>query len=367
MRNFKLVLLFTCSLSSALFAEIPEIIKTYLDKNKTRIEKWTKTQEATSQEQSAVSVIIADALIRRYKAALDPRQEINDAKKELAAYIHRMYLSRDQTIHENTHGSLSAINELIAHFNGSINYKLAEGLARINYHGHTLPLQINTKDDGTVLIKLKGINMPLDNLAPRSSSFYDDCLELVVNLQEKTANLEWIGSVETICPIPDVDQKGNYLVKLAEDLAKNLGAQTMHLEDLSRISCAKNQSTTPFRLLRIFLDKPSWYQTHNYEPVDGKTASSLMAEYHSIRALKLSEMMDELKSLAGENRAKIDEIITSVEDFKSNNNGNLAADFLAWLWEKNCEQYQNVIEIIMTDTNLLRQFKLFVPFKKSLI
>lgn len=325
--------------STTIHADIIPEIKNYLFKNTVKIKEGLPI-ELTAEEMVTLAYNITDNLLKRYNKHL---KDINrlESRQELAKFILINVLSNyaDNRL-ENLLRDEEAVQKIINKYSGA----LKGDMIRIKYKNYDLPLKVLFRGDKLVF-KLIGTSLPLNDAIENKT-----CLIVAFDPQKNTLEIEWIGTLTSACPIPVDAKAGDFLLSLGEDLGKTLGATQIKLEDQSRILCDRNQKLVDLRTLRIFQNKQGWYQSKGYKPAKDKFLERLNIQWEGLRALKLSEVKSKLSSLESSLQQKLENelniFVKQLKSFSTENQSDLLADFMNWLWERNCEAYTHIYSLI---------------------
>lgn len=171
-----------------------------------------------------------------------------------------------------------------------------------------------------------------------------------------------IGGISPKCKIPD-SKAGTWLINLSKKMLCYLGINHSTLEDDSQLLCDKNNVKIKFLLLRLFQKKKfiSWYETFGYNfnfntsRVQNKFKGYDKEQFNKdISLLSNIKMSDIIEVLIEDDLPKIpsslptsqssivyediDNVIEILEKYPPTKDMTLA-DYMVFLWEKNCEYY----------------------------
>lgn len=328
-------------------AGIPAVIEDYLQNNAQEIRRGLPANYAP-HELILIAERIAEILIHRHKSSFDLSNKYDDLKSELTrdilTHVFPFYEQGDSaSIAKN-----AVIQKILTDFSGD----LVGDLMRIKFENLVLPLKVSASPS-SVLIKILGAPLKLKVEPPLSDP--KTCFWLRFDPIAAQATLEWLGTLESACPIP-AKRQGEFLLSLAQALAKSMGATKIKLQDEARVLCDKDQTTANLHILRTFQNKVGFYEQSGYKPKDPQIEKIMARQRQALRALKLSELNTLIlsyKSKKGISELKQAFEAQQVKFNESKEANDTVASFMSWLWQENCADYNKVYKLIFQELPLL--------------
>lgn len=333
--------------STLAFATIPPQIDTYLNKNAQNI-RGSLPLSYGAPELIILAQRMAELLIKRYQNIIDPLVKQEELHKELTTYILFDIFPRKQSTDSEDIAHNSYIKKLLEKFSGNI----IGNVLRINYKNISIPLSVSAHPN-SISFKILGAPVKLDVEPAVSDS--KSCFWLRIDPPKNEATLEWLGTLESACPII-VEKQGEFLLFLAEVLAKTMEAKQIKLQDEAQVLCERNQLTTKFHTLRVFQNKSNWYVDHGYKPKDKEIDLLMTLERQFLRNLTLSNINKTLDDRKSQKNISLlfsvfkEQQLNYAHSRKASDN---FADFMSWLWETNCEDYIKVYNLIFKTPGII--------------
>lgn len=228
---------------------------------------------------------------------------------------------------------------------------------QVQYKTVTLPLLVTIEswvdeeiaDNSLITLKLYGLRRESTN-----------CLDVSFTRTSHKLEIDWIGTRRAICPIP-LKQQGNFLLTFAEALARALKLSTISLTDSSTIQCLENDKNIDLWLLKLFQQGKTWYESKGFSIETEKDFYE--RKKNELLSFKISDLESNLNSIANEIGLLIKggdprtgqywdflKMKTVVEDglraYKRETNGKLLSGFMAWMHNKSCAQYSDIIDFL---------------------
>jgi hypothetical protein len=152
------------------------------------------------------------------------------------------------------------------------------------------------------------------------------------------AQLEWLATTTVACPLRD-EHSGNCLLEVAEKMSKALGMKTIKVEDDSGVKCKENKMEASLRRLRVYQGKLGWYEGHDYKPKKNqKEIYDALKEFVDYPLASLMRNAAALADLDAIREAK-NVLQKRGEEFLKSNREAKVSQFMAWLWEADCDSY----------------------------
>jgi hypothetical protein len=346
-------------LASQVNAEIPEVIRTYLEDNiKEMLMGLPKNYTAAQYE--LISLQVAEKLLFLIEEPVLGGGDLAQVKQEIKEFVLRKIIDRekDNKGPDLTYGqkNLIKIKDKVAEiimkkFMGKSSDK---NELQIKYEDLEIPLEFKIQND-SIYLRLKGI--PLENLEQKfgvsGALPVSYCLSLEFKPDKtgesyaKMASIHWLGSFASACPIPSGKGQGNFLLGLGEKLAMAVELEKINMIDQSKIYCKNNKQMMDFRLLRILQNKTPWYQTRGYQPSNTESENDNKNKWQSLT-------ISEVKNFIIEHPNQLDKkerdaaMIFNIKQpiFNAHNTSDKVADFMAYLWSENCAEYSSVMPVI---------------------
>lgn len=345
MKSKRLILLAFCITSQLVLADIPPSIEAYLTKNAPNIRKSLPASYA-AVELITMAQRMAELLIKRYKNILNLKVKQSEVHDEITKHIlFKIFTQPDISI--NITDNL-LIDKLLKSFSGNI----IGNILRINYENISVPLVVSVHPN-FISLKVLGAPVKLDVEPPVSDP--KSCFWLRYDLTNYQATLEWLGTMESACPIT-AEKQGEFLLSLAESLARTMEAKQIKLQDEARILCEKNQLTAKFHTLRIFQNKPNWYVAHGFKPKNKEMELLMASERQFLLDLKLSRIKELLKVHESKKNLASSLSVYKEQELKfaqSKQASDSFADFMSWLWESDCEAYLKVYKLLYKEMPII--------------
>ena len=350
-----LILLLLISQVNHVNAEvIPPKILEYLTSSRHQIRK-VLLRPFEKHEFELISQRMAEKLIIRYASEINNLPNKKEAlQKELTKYISTIILTLDEKSDlssknlknlenledKNINKDLLQVAEKITQkYPG----KLTGNILRINYQGSSLPLDITVRPKN-ILIRLYGA--PL-SLLKGAHGWLDECLNLKIDKNTPSSFIDWIGTMESACPLPVSTAQGDFLLKLAEDISALL-VKRIDLVDQSRMLCQKILAPSDLRLLRIFQNKDGWYQSRGYtlsDPLSQHTIKERTKSLHAITLVELDHVINTKKPSFETKLFRAKKLEYQLK-FPTPPTPYLFAHFMAWLWENDCAAYSKLLILL---------------------
>lgn len=358
MNNFICVTAILVSFST--LATIPAPITDYLENNKASIAKamdWLGIDTFSTDELHLIANRMAEVIASIFNTVMDKVDDKASVQEEIKQRIIKEMFT---VLSSNKFLSDPGVMSFKEKYDG----KLIGDILRIKYGDNEMRFKLRMTPTGILFLRLQGIGLPVEN--DRGTQ---DCL-WVTRYPDRPAELEvsWVGSALTACPLPKRSSKE--LLDFAEDIGRALKGRSMVLEDQSKILCNLNRKLTDFRILRIFQNKESVYKTYGYKFKEFE--DEVATQTAQLRSLSLSTIQTKLESLGNDEKITTAKALfqQGMKDFaEAFPNNDSFADFMSWLWSKNCADYTEVYQLILEDNlELVPEFnkELYPKFYKPL-
>lgn len=330
----------------ALTVTIPVPIKEYLDLSRQAIRAELR-KPFNEQELALMAKKMAEKLIDRYASKIQDLSTIKDElQQELSQYILTAIFEPaliDETVQEAIPADLEKI---IAQITSAYPGSLSGNLLRIKYKNSVLPLTLKRSGSKNLVIKLHGAPLRLPKVF---GGYAGQCLNLKINMKTNTSKIQWLGTTETVCPVPLNAGEGGFLLQLAEDISKALFLTKVELLDQSRVLCKPALVLVDFKTLRMFQNKTGWYQSSKgYGPTDPIAHQENVERGQKLRAIKLSQFNEIVGSMTPNAKTKLfgEKHTNFIERPQSAESLNSFASFMAWLWHHDCSAYTDILDLL---------------------
>jgi hypothetical protein len=229
------------------------------------------------------------------------------------------------------------LGKILAAFHGQFRGDSLELSFFCENHYFLFPFTIVEMGKKQYEMQLKGV--PIQQ-SGRTLNSDPRCLALDLDLDTPTANLGWIGTQESACPIPG-KKGGECLLNLAEAVAKAAGKKSVSLIDASDIKCPINRQQTNLGRLKLYQTGHTWYAQKGYVSDDEPTYEKSI---HEFRKYPLDALLKNLTQITPrKDTAHSRQILArESEEFLAPKKGDTVSDFMAWLWKKDCSAYMDV-------------------------
>lgn len=249
------------------------------------------------------------------------------------------------------------INHLIKAFDGRFRDDFLELNHDCKDGSYTFPFHIEGNEGNAEWsLIIHGINIPE---TAEDFGEEDRCLEVILNADVPTAELAWLGTVGTACPIPK-EKAGECLLGLAEKIAESVGKKEMKLLDASQIRCKENKKMINLRRLRVYQGGQSWYEKMGYSTsLDKKDYKAALDKF---RYYPLSQLQKNMASLeipvAEKQAARL--VKTRVAAFAEDHDDATISQFMSQLWDKDCAEY-SIVDAFLEDLSIGTEISQFYP------
>lgn len=230
-------------------------------------------------------------------------------------------------------------------------------LMQLRYKNTTLPLSLTITRDKEIKIKLYGI--------PLVPGQRDYCFEGEYTMESSSLNINWIGTAETICPI-QAEQKGNFILELAEAIARALKKEEITLWDASRVYCPNNQKTNDLGILKLFQQGKTWYESKGYSYKEKyrdkyrtqvnalrqylliNLENSIMPAFYRLKEDLINKSSENIKKYSAHFEKFAPILIEKLNNFKNEKGQKFLSDFMAWLYQQNCALYSEILDLLFS-------------------
>jgi hypothetical protein len=224
---------------------------------------------------------------------------------------------------------------------------------------YTFPFEISQRQNDFTLA-IKGVHIPDSDDDWEDE---DNCFELIIENNGSSALLNSVSTQETACPLPR-QRAGECLLSVAERLAKALALPVISLNDGSRVRCSATRTYASLSRLKIYQEGMTWYEKNGYQSQSNTYAQSKKA----LLGYPLPRLLSDLEEHAADKDSRyIAEMARLFEQNKEQ--GDKVADFMSWLWDKDCAAYIRIDEYITRSAPKLDFAKLWyinTRFEKKL-
>lgn len=353
-------------------AEIPHYFNSHLAIMTANFLRIPFASYFTENQKNLIEEIYTDNLINHFRSYETPpisfkRADLLKLVKENFQLIFREKVELPSPINLNelkakVAGIFFSYYQLLPKYSKPVGYLVSPWannvfLLQIKYKKAIYPFSIRITEDQEAIMKLYGLPMTVDST--------DNCLFLSFKLDSKTLQINWIGTKETVCPL-SAKQKGNFLLELGEEIAKALDMHETKLWDVSNVLCTKNDKSIDLKLLKIFQQGRTWYESKGYKYKDNyyKDYRSKVAVlyYYSVLSFKsdLRNLYIKLRSeKAGLIKGRLDyylflektfqEILAKMDEYQKESTNPFFSGFMAWLYEKDCAFYSDIVDLILPE------------------
>ena len=307
-----------------------------------------------------------------------------------------------------------------------IQWKSPKTSNQYNYSPKMKPstvINLDLKDDlkkiydmnGNVSLIYEGINIPCTinihdtKIEIKIVGKEDDCLDFLMDNTTKNAYINLLAITDNECPLPEkLLHKGPFLLRMVDELCKQLQVKTLKLADASYITCKINGIKVSLEFQSLMKYGLSWYERNGFS-YENKTKKDIVNNIRNTPISKIREFFSvldkdldndigqvELKSKCKrkdlENwyekypefrnqeyvnsledvterklrmrRISFKTLITEDYDFselphkikimldiiseyeKDKENTDSLSDFLTYLWDNNCSKYVEVMSVL---------------------
>lgn len=158
----------------------------------------------------------------------------------------------------------------------------ATGLIKVVYEGAAIPCTV-TRSAGEIGLVVAGDS--------------GECLKFSVYTGKGHAVVYILDVATPVCPVPDVQHKGAFLLLFVEEICRQVGVRTVMLTDASTIPCG--EASVDLQFLSIIRHGRSWYERRGFSYQNASNKHNISA----IAKSSLDEICRSLSSLdAGRQR-----------------------------------------------------------------
>lgn len=166
------------------------------------------------------------------------------------------------------------------------------------------------------------------------------CLYMKISPLSQEGELQFIGSDD--CPFStQVENPGNFLLKIVDKLSSTLGLRKNHLTDVSELSCGKEtEQAESLAILSIFRTGQTWYEKNQYKISSTKRTSALDWETAK-KKLLLFPLQKVKENLVQEkwNHGISPNWDSEVQKYVQAHPNATLAQFLSTIWDHDCNLY----------------------------
>lgn len=308
-------------------------------------------------------------------------ERIGYSTRHMNMLFHR-YIDYLAKIHKKTAGKDFYIDEVVQEIKRqalgtrSLNRNVRAVLEYHLFENDLIPFVVShyeEEGEGITKYAITGLrSATLDD----GSSISANCLSLETTENSNVMSITWVGTKNAICPLPAKPNLGNYLLNLAESLAKAKGMSAIKLNDASWVTAKPSNITVSLKNLYTFRCGQTWYNAHGYYSAKGREhdlAIGAHARHFCLKRIdeiftKLDMNKDDFKNelLAGKSpdtRNRIENYYRSlgenkvllqrwIEQFRHEQIQHKAqeclGDFFWWLWNQCPESYQNIESFLLS-------------------
>ena len=130
-----------------------------------------------------------------------------------------------------------------------------DGAIDVIFRGHTIPCDVQPKPN-QVEFSVRGIEL---------------CLHFTIDLYESSIYIYALNITENQCPLSaDIKSKGEFLLELVDEIARQLGIRTISLLDASYRVCSGGKhdgEIVDFSFLSTMIHGESWYEKNGFRYV----------------------------------------------------------------------------------------------------
>ena len=147
------------------------------------------------------------------------------------------------------------------------------------YEGIDIPCTINIRDT-KIQITIVGKE--------------DDCLEFVIDNTTKNAYIHLLAITDNECPLPEeLLHKGTFLLKMVDEICRQLQIKTLQLTDASSITCKINGITVSLEFQSLMKYGLSWYERNGFS-YQNKTKKDIVNKIRNTPISKIREFFSDL-------------------------------------------------------------------------
>lgn len=355
------VFLFTSSLSLSSFASIPTDMHAQIVKDVTTAKNiFTKYSD---EQINIIKEAYKKILERKFKESImhTPSYKTSDIDEAFADVIkpYRKSLSD----REPSDVIKEAMNDgaIRALLNAYENEIIGDVIV-IKYGNYSIPLTM-TREPYADSFQLNVVGLP------------GTCLTLKVSSRQKVVSIEWLGVLETACPL---DNKGSAVLTLAEDLAKSMKMSMITLQDASSIWCEAGTEKTAFFPLRLMQTGKGWYESKGYFHVVPAERETYDDEVKQFLAYQLKNLFAELNDhrLISEVKKQrpqtywndvIRDAKEEIKAYLSDKPEALFREFMIEVFVKDCALYNSFSHLFLNDENKVFTIEKLMPYQEDLL
>lgn len=362
----RVIIYIVCLLVTSSAFALPEEVIALVQERKNDFKRILKS---SSDEQGRLILERWTDLLLRSRFTLD----MQIARDELLDYLKQQFPLKEAQESKRKKGKkreeLSETAEemiaaLIKAFDGSFRGAYLDLNFECDGNRYAFPFELEDVG-GDLNLVMRGITVPESREARRGES---RCFDLVLNRSPYPSLLEWISAVDAACPLP-ANRAGSCLLDVAERIARAAGRRILRLDDAAIIRCTIDRRRANLRRLRMYQSQPGWYQSRGF--VLQRDLGEEEADQEKFRNYRLDRLITDFNGLKkSEEVSAVRRVLKKrAPEFQALQKDATIAQFMTWLWEKDCASY-TALDAVITDLNvgseLSRLYPHFSLFEKRL-